>query len=249
MGGKASVNTTLRIVGTLIWNYLGDVLKSPSLLICCFMPVALMGMMKAIMISEVAEYAVEFSQFIIAASLSFVSAMVPSSAALFPMGEERGKKTLRTLLLARVSMNQMVVARGIAACLIVALTIVGCCITTGAPLEKFPLPTFLGLMGSLPLVFYSLAMGLIARDQMSASVLCLPAVILGVLPVLFWYSQALSVAIPLLPSGGVFALGILTLQENLLSADALFPCIATLVWIVITAALLVFMLKRTRHNA
>lgn len=241
MGGR------MRGMSALTKKYFFDVVKNLALLVCCLMPVVLMALIGTVLGGnmESEEHAAEFAQYLTATSLVFVGAMVPSSATLFPMSEERDKRTLRTLLLAGVSMGQIATARTMVGVLMVALINVACLLVIGTPLDALPLYSLLGILGSFSLVLFSVAAGTVARDQMAASFYCLPIVLGGVIPTLLWYDATLAQVIPFLPTGGAFTLIELAFKGNLLTADAILPLATTLVWIALSAITLAIMVKRT----
>lgn len=245
------MNSKLRVVGALSKKYFLEVVTNPALLVCCLMPVILMALMNNVLGGAIEndEHSWEFKRYLTAASLVFVAAMVPSSATLFPMSEERDKRTLRTLLFAGVTMEQITAARGIVGMLIVVIANMLCYFVIGTSPEVLPLCMLLGILGSISLVLLSLALGIISRDQMTSSFYCLPLVLAGVMPTLFWYSAELTQAIPFLPTGGAFILIDLTLKGNLFTTEALLPAIATLAWIILSAIVLTIMIKRAPRDA
>ena len=92
-------------------------------------------------------------------------------ATLSAIAEEKEKHTLRTLMLANVSAEQMLASRGLVTLLAIALVDAACYLVIGQPLAGLPAFLAIGVAGSVPIVLLSLLLGLVARDQMSAGVL------------------------------------------------------------------------------
>lgn len=69
-------------------------------------------------------------------SLLFTATMVASMATLNAIAEEKEKHTLRTLMLANVSAEQMLASRGLVTLLAIALVDAACYLVIGQPLGR-----------------------------------------------------------------------------------------------------------------
>ena len=226
------MEATLRKTGALLGKDLKDVARNPTMLVCCLLPVGFMLFYKnAIGGGMEGEAAEAFSLLLVSFSLLFTSTMVASMATLTTIAEEKEKHTLRTLMLANVSAEQMLASRGLVALAAIAVVDAACYLVIDQPLESLPAFIAIGVVGSVPLVLLSLLLGLVARDQMSAGVLSMPVLILGLAPVFAQMVDGFSEVAPFLPTGGMNELGLLLAQGDLFTSDALVPLAVTLAWV------------------
>lgn len=100
------------------------------------------------------------------------------------------------------------------------------------------------VLAGVPLIALSLALGLASRNQMAASFSSLPIILIGVAPLFFIYAESTFSALPLLPTGGGFAL-IYALAEGMLSASSsIVPALAQLAWIVVSLVAFIIVAPR-----
>ena len=243
------MEATLRKTGALLGKDLKDVVKNPTMLVCCLLPVGFMLFYKnAVGGGMEGEAAEAFSSMLVSWSLLFTATMVASMATLNAIAEEKEKHTLRTLMLANVSAEQMLASRGLVTLLAIALVDAACYLVIGQPLAGLPAFLAIGVAGSVPIVLLSLLLGLVARDQMSAGLLSVPLLIAGIAPMFARMNESLAKAGPYLPTGGMYDLGKLLAQGNLLTSDALLPIASTLVWIVVAAAAFALLYRRLARD-
>ena len=138
------MEATLRKTGALLGKDLKDVVKNPTMLVCCLLPVGFMLFYKnAVGGGMEGEAAEAFSSMLVSWSLLFTATMVASMATLNAIAEEKEKHTLRTLMLANVSAEQMLASRGLVTLLAIALVDAACYLVIGQPLAG--LPAFLAI--------------------------------------------------------------------------------------------------------
>ena len=106
----------------------------------------------------------------------------------------------------------------------------------------------LGIMGSLPIILFSLVLGLACRDQMTAGVYSVPVLLVALVPMFGMANEAIEKVAHWLPTGGVYDLIGLALNGNLLSQDALAPLAITAAWIVVGAVLFAALFKRLARD-
>ena len=242
---------TLRKTGALLTKDLRDLVKNPSTLVCCLMPVAFIAFFTYMMGDEVngnPEAQKQFLTFMLAFSFCMSAGMASMTTATSAIAEEREKHTLRTLMLANVSPGEILLSRGIVSIAAIALINLLCYLLVGGPLDGLAAAIAIGTAGSTPLVLVGLLMGLIARDQMTAGVYSVPVLIVALAPVFGVYSEGLARVVSFLPTGGMFDLLKLLLTGNLLTADALAPVAVTLAWIVVAAVAFVLLFKRLARD-
>ncbi len=244
------MEATLRKTGALLGKDLKDVARNPTMLVCCLLPVGFMLFYRYAfadgMEGEGGPQAL--SLMLVSWSLLFTTTMVASMATLTALAEEKEKHTLRTLMLANVSAEQVLASRGLVTLAAIAVVDAACCLVIGQPLERLPAFVAIGVAGSVPLVLLSLLLGLAARDQMSAGVLSMPVLILGIAPMFAQMVDGFSEAAPYLPTGGMNELGLLLAQGNLFTSDALVPIAVTLAWVVAAAVAFALLYRRLARD-
>lgn len=243
------MEAAIRKTGALFGKDLKDVVKNPTMLVCCLFPLGFILFYKSAMGDAMeGEDATVFSLMLVSWSMLFTAAMIASMATLTAIAEEKEKNTLRTLTLANVGAEQILASRGLVTLLAIGIVDVACYLVIGQPLDSLPAFLAIGVVGSVPIVLLSLLLGLVARDQMSAGVLSMPVIILGIAPMFAQMIDGAENIVPYLPTGGMNELGLLLAQGNLLTADAVAPFVTTLVWIVVAAAVFALLYKRLSRD-
>ncbi len=243
------MEATLRKTGALLGKDLKDVVKNPTMLVCCLLPVGFMLFYKnAVGGGMEGEQAEAFSSMLVSWSLLFTATMVASMATLNAIAEEKEKRTLRTLMLANVSAEQMLASRGLVTLLAIGVVDAACYLVIGKPPAGLPAFLAIGMAGSVPIVLLSLLLGLVARDQMSAGVLSMPILIAGIAPMFAQMVDGLSDIAPYLPTGGMNELGLLLARGELLSPDAIMPVATTLAWVAVAAVAFALLYRRLARD-
>ena len=242
------MEATLRKTGALLGKDLKDVVKNPTMLVCCLLPVGFMLFYKnAVGGGMDGEDAEAFSALLVSWSLLFTATMVASMATLNAIAEEKEKHTLRTLMLANVSAEQMLASRGLVTLLAIGVVDAACYLVIGQPPAGLPAFLAIGMAGSVPMLL-SLLLGLVARDQMSAGVLSMPILIAGIAPMFAQMVDGLSDIAPYLPTGGMNELGLLLARGELLSPDAIVPVATTLAWVAVAAVAFALLYRRLARD-
>ena len=206
------------ILGTLVRKFFMNVVKSPGLLACCLFPALFLLVFRFVVIEPVAHD--DARMFLLVTGMLFSTSMVPGTTTVYPMAEAREKRTLRTMELAGVGRAQMLAAHGIVSTLWTALVAAACFLVSGAAFDCLLPFMLVTLASSIPLTALSLALGLASRNQMAASFSSLPVITTGIVPLFFMYAESTFQALPLLPTGGGFALVYALAEETLLAAPA-----------------------------
>ena len=103
-------------------------------------------------------------------------------------------------------------------------------------------------MGSLPVILFSLVLGLASRDQMTAGVYSVPVLLVALVPMFGMANETIEKASHWLPTGGVYDLIGLAMDGRLLSQDALAPLGVTLAWIVVGAVVFAALFKKLARD-
>lgn len=252
------MNAAMRKTGALLAKDFADLFKNPTLLVVCLLPIAFMALY-AFMVGDAtndASLAAEqkgavnlvIQQFMLGSSLCMAVGMVCTMTVLYGIAEEKEKRTLRTLMLANVGASQVVASKTIVA--LVASTVVNavCFFVAGGQPDMLGVYLVLGIMGSLPIILFSLVLGLACRDQMTAGVYSVPVLLVALVPMFGMANEAIEKVAHWLPTGGVYDLIGLALNGNLLSQDALAPLAITAAWIVVGAVLFAALFKRLARD-
>ena len=174
--------------------------------------------------------------------------MVSSMATITAIAEEKEKHTLRTLMLANVSPEQILLSRGLVALIAIAVVDAACYLVLGQPLAGLPAFLAIGVVGSIPFVLISLLLGLAARDQMSAGLLSVPILLVGIAPMYSQFIDGFSNIASYLPTGGMDKLGTLLAGGALFTSDVVLPAAGMLVWIVVAAIAFALVYKRLSRD-
>ena len=242
----------MRKTGALLTKDLRDLVKNPSTLVCCLMPVAFIAFFSYMMGDNVngnPEAQAEFLSFMLSFGFCMSTGMASMMTATSAIAEEREKHTLRTLMLANVSSGEILLSRGIVSIVAIAVINLLCYLVVGGPMESLAMAMVIGTAGSIPFVLIGLLVGLVARDQMTAGVYSVPILIVALAPAFGMYSEGLAQVVRFFPIGGMYELVNLLLAGDLYTTEAIVPIVVTLVWIAVTAVAFVLLFKRlTRDN-
>ena len=252
------MNAAMRKTGALLAKDFADLFKNPTLLVVCLLPIAFMALY-SFMIGDAAggsdltaeqQEAVDpvISQFMLGSSLCMTLGMVCTMTVLYGIAEEKEKRTLRTLMLANVGASQVVASKAVVA--LVASTVVNavCFFVAGGEPGMLGAYLALGVVGSLPVILFSLVLGLASRDQMTAGVYSVPVLLVALVPMFGMATETIEKASHWLPTGGVYDLIGLAMDGRLLSQDALAPLGVTLAWIVVGAVVFAALFKKLARD-
>lgn len=252
------MNAAMRKTGALLAKDFADLFKNPTLLVVCLLPIAFMALY-SFMIGDAAggsdltaeqQEALDpvISQFMLGSSLCMTVGIVCTMTVLYGIAEEKEKRTLRTLMLANVGASQVVASKAVVA--LVASTVVNavCFFVAGGEPGMLGAYLALGVVGSLPVILFSLVLGLASRDQMTAGVYSVPVLLVALVPMFGMANETIEKASHWLPTGGVYDLIGLAMDGRLLSQDALAPLGVTLAWIVVGAVVFAALFKKLARD-
>ena len=243
------MEATLRKTRALMGKDLKDVVKNPTMLACCLLPIGFIVLyQKALGARMEGAEQDAFTAMLVSLALLFAATIVASMATLTAISEEKEKNTLRTLMLANVSSEQILASRGLVTLLAIAIVELVCYLVIGEPLADLTAFLVIGVLGAIPIVLLSLLLGLASRDQMSAGLLSVPIMLVGIGPMFGQMIEGFADYIVYLPTGGMYELGNLLAQGQLLTSDAVLPAAATLAWIAIAAIAFAALYKRLARD-
>ena len=252
------MDATMRRVGALAAKDLADLFKNPTMLVVLLMPIGFMLLFRLVIGDTAADAGLagaglaaaegEFQKFLLGSGLCMSVGMVASMVLIYGIAEEKEKRTLRTLMLANVGASQVVAAKAVVA--LVASTAVNavCFFVAGGEPGMLGAYLALGIVGSLPIILFSLVLGLASRDQMTAGVYSVPVLLVALVPMFGMANETIEKVSHWLPTGGVYDLIGLAMDGRLLSQDALAPLGVTLAWIVVGAVVFAALFKRLARD-
>lgn len=252
------MSAALRKTGALLAKDFADLLKNPTLLVVCLLPIAFMALY-SFMIGDAAggsdltaeqQEAVGpvIGQFMLGSALCMTVGMVCTMTVLYGIAEEKEKRTLRTLMLANVGASQVVASKAVVALVASAAVNAVCFFVAGGEPGMLGAYLALGVVGSLPVILFSLVLGLASRDQMTAGVYSVPVLLVALVPMFGMANETIEKVSHWLPTGGVYDLIGLAMDGRLLSQDALAPLGVTLAWIVVGTAVFAALFKKLARD-
>ena len=252
------MNAAMRKTGALLAKDIVDLFKNPTMLVVCLLPIAFMALY-SFMVGDAAggsdltaeqQEAVGpvIGQFMLGSSLCMTVGMVCAMTVLYGIAEEKEKRTLRTLMLANVGASQVVASKAVVALVASAAVNAVCFFVAGGEPGMLGAYLALGVVGSLPVILFSLVLGLASRDQMTAGVYSVPVLLVALVPMFGMANETIEKASHWLPTGGVYDLIGLAVDGRLLSQDALAPLGVTLAWIVVGAAVFAALFKKLARD-
>ena len=248
------MNAALRKTRALLAKDFADMVRNPSMIVACVMPIAFMALYQFILGDAVSEAGVTDDMraavdpivlhFMLGSALCMTVGMVGAMTVLNGIAEEKEKHTLRTLMLANVSASEIVVSKSAVALVSIAVVNVVCFFVAGGGAEMLGAYLVLGVVGSVPIILFSLVLGLASRDQMTAGVYSVPVLVLALVPMFGMANETFANVAHYLPTGGVYDLVGLAIGGDLFTQEALAPLAVTAAWIVVGAALFAALFKR-----
>ena len=252
------MEATLRKVRVLMGKDLADLVKNPSMLISLALPVGFSLVTRYALanasdqVAAAATSAAALSRadqvlrtFTLTSALAMAIGMVVGMTVVYGIAEEKEKHTLRTLMLANVSVGEIVASRALVALgATLAVATASFFVVGTAGVELLPAYLAVGALGALPIILISLVFGLASRDQMTAGFYSVPVVLISLAPIFGMYNEGASSVVRWLPTGGMNELMGLLVEGRLMSLDALLPLGVTLAWTVAGGAVFAALFRR-----
>lgn len=244
------MNASVRKLGALMGKDVTDMLKNPTMIVCIVMPVAFvllyryimgnvggsMGMMGGADMgagTDAATVESLITYVLLNTALCMTIGMTSSATLVYGLAEEKEKHTLRTLMLANVSAEQIMLARGLVTLVVTAVVEALCFFVSGAPMHLLAPYMAIGVLGALPIILLSLVLGLASRDQMTAGLYSVPILLVVIAPMFSGFSPMLGDIARFLPTGGAASLLRLATEGALFGSEAVLPLAVTAAWIVL----------------
>lgn len=242
------MEAALRKTSALLGKDMKDLVKNPTVLLGCLLPVGFIALYSQTMGDASGEAADAARHQFLTMALFMTVGMTGCMTALYTIAEEKEKHTLRTLMLANVSAAQVIASRAVVSLAAIVVAQAACFAVLRAPIDLLAPYLLLGILSGLPVVMLSLVLGLASRDQMTAGVYSVPLILVAFLPMFAPLNETLAKATPYCPTGGAQELLNLAADGALFTADALQPLVVTLVWVAVGAAALALLYKRLARD-
>ncbi len=242
------MEAALRKTSALLGKDMKDLVKNPTVLLGCLLPVGFIALYSQTMGDASGEAADAARHQFLTMALFMTVGMTGCMTALYTIAEEKEKHTLRTLMLANVSAAQVIASRAVVSLTAIVVAQAACFAVLRAPIDLLAPYLLLGILSGLPVVMLSLVLGLASRDQMTAGVYSVPLILVAFLPMFAPLNETLAKATPYCPTGGAQELLNLAADGALFTADALQPLAVTLVWVAVGAAALALLYKRLARD-
>lgn len=252
------MQANLRKLGALIAKDIADLVKNPTMVACVVVPVAFAvfyrfvmgdmaigGPLRSSVGADLEPTAATVLQYIVLnMALCTGIGMGASTSLIYGLAEEKEKRTLRTLMLANVSAEQIMLAKGIVALGLTAVTEVLCFAVSGASWSLFGWFMLCGIVGAVPIILLSLVVGLASRDQMTAGMYSVPILLVAMAPMAGNFSESIRNVVRFAPMGGVDEVLRVAISGTVAPDALAVPLLVTAAWIV--AAALAFKLLYRR---
>ena len=243
------MEAALRKTSALLGKDMKVLVKNPTVLLGCLLPVGFIALYSQTMGDASGEAADAARHQFLTMALFMTVGMTGCMTALYTIAEEKEKHTLRTLMLANVGAGQILASRAIVTLAAIAVIDAVCFFVFDEPKGSLAAYLLIGTVGAVPIVLVSLLVGLASRDQMTASLYVTPVFIVAIAPMASMMSEEVANVVRFFPTGGMDELAKLSAQGTLLTGDAVLPTVVTLAWIALSLAAFVLLYKRlTRDN-
>jgi ABC-2 type transport system permease protein len=224
------MKAALRKTGALFIKDLRDVIKNPTILLSCLFPILFVLVQSELLPSREEGSA---SGLLLTNAFCLSAGFIGSIAALNSIAEEKEKSTLRTLMLANVRAEQILLSKGLVALILVTVVNTVCFLLLGGEPTQVPITLFIGILGALPVILISLIFGLAGRDQMTAGIFGLPILLIAIAPLFGQYGEGVARIVRFSPTGGMAETIGLLQHGGVFSGELIVPLATTLVWIIV----------------
>lgn len=242
------MGATMRKLGVLVEKDVKDLVKNPTMLLSIIMPVGFTFLYRMFFGEDAlsggdAEVGAALRYVLLSLGMGMSVGMGASMVLIYGIAEEKEKHTLRTLMLANVSAEQIIAAKGLVALALTVLAELACFGVAGAPWSLCAPYLACGIAAAVPMILLSLVAGLASRDQMTAGLYSVPILLLALAP-MFGYDESIRSVVRFGPTGGADELLRLMLNGNLSLASAAVPLAVIAGWVLVSAIAFKLLYKR-----
>ncbi len=173
-------------------------------------------------------------------------AMVPIALMATIIAEEKEKNTLRTLMLKDIKALEILIAKVMICILFVFLDNILIYFIIGVPMTHFIVYQLVCLFVGLAVILFGTVVGLVSKNQMSAGLLSVPAMLLVMAPLFIGIlkNDVANKISSLIPTDAMMTI-IKNISENTANFTSIgMPFFVILVWLIISVVVFVIMYKK-----
>lgn len=235
------MNISIKKIKTLYVKDFKDLFKNASVLVACLIPILFMLLYKNMTFGN--EHLPE--EFLMKLGMVFNLGMVPLMIISTTVAEEKEKNTMRTLMLSNVSGIEFFISKMLVPVTFLVVSDAVIYLIVGMDMKYFPGFMIFNFLGSVSMVMIGGVIGIAARDQMSAGVYQVPAMLILFLPAVF---SALNETIEKLakctPTEAVSNLFFSQADKRFASAGPVFSLAVLLLWSAAATGVFVLMYRK-----
>lgn len=235
------MNISVRKIRILYVKDFMDLFKNASVLVSCMIPVLFMLLYKNMTFGD----AHMPEEFLIKLGMVFNLGMVPMMIISTTVAEEKEKNTMRTLMLSNISGLEFFIAKMLVPVTFLVVTDVLIYQIVGMDGKYFAGFMVFNFLGSVSMVMIGAVIGILARDQMSAGVYQVPAMLILFLPSVFSsMNGTIEKLARFVPTEAVSNLFFAQLGEAYTSAGSVFSVAVLLGWSMLATGVFVIMFRK-----
>lgn len=234
------MDISIRKIRVLYQKDFLDMIKNISIVISALLPLFFAVLYKYLLgnLGILEDYLLSL---ILSMNLTMTAVMLPATS----IAEEKEKHTLRTLMLSNVSGFEFCMSKMLATGTFMLITNILIYVIVGMDWIYLPAFTAAAAVGAVPLIVLGAAVGLAARDQMTAGVYEVPLMLLFLLPSIFFGMNPVTEVIgKITPCSAVVQLISQITGGTWLSKDTLFYSLVILIWIILSIGIFVLLFRK-----
>ncbi len=235
------MNISGRKIKTLYIKDFKDLFKNSSVLIGCLIPVLFILLYKNMTFGNMHMP----EEFLIKLGMVFNLGMVPLMIISTTVAEEKEKNTMRTLMLSNVSGLEFFISKMLVPVTFLVVSDALIYLIVGMDMKYFPGFMIFNFLGSVSMVMIGGVIGIMARDQMSAGVYQVPAMLILFLPsVLSAVNETIEKIAKCTPTEAVSNLFFSQVDKSFASAGLFFSIAVLLLWSAAATAVFALMYRK-----
>lgn len=237
------MNISIKKISILVKRDFKDFFKNPAIFITILVPLFFVFLYKflfghALDKESLTNLVLHFG---ICMNCAMCSVIIPSTS----IAEEKEKFTLRTLMLSNVNSMEFLTSKILLGFLVTMVGNILVFLLSGSPMSGFVVFLIASILGSLSLNLISAILGVLSRDQASASVLQIPVMLIILIPTMLGNMNAVLHAIgkftPIQAMMDIYYHGV---EGLFFTSNVLINFIILLIWIVLSVALFTWAYKK-----
>ncbi len=237
------MNMSIKKIGILVKRDFVDFFKNPAVFITILVPLFFVLLYKFLFVNifpkdNLSSFVLNFG---IAMNCCMCGILIPSTS----IAEEKEKFTLRTLMLSNINGLKFLTSKILLGFLVTMFGNVIVFLLSGSLMSGFVVFLIASILGSLSLNLISAVLGVVSRDQASASVLQIPIMLVILLPTMLGnMNEVLQKIGRFTPIQAMLEIYYNGVEGLFFSSDVLINFIILLIWIVLSVVLFTWAYKK-----